>query len=199
MTVNDVNDFKRAWKSWHPHSPPVGYMMRGNREPNWLRLHSLPLSKRYAETPLERDIPITRHNEVAAEVLGLNQKCWLAQSCWVTPAGMSEFSNEQLMFSACRDYQSSWSFRFLEDHDDDIEHAWDVHAAMTSWEMGKFDSLLWACANEEAAPIIWTSDNTGVVFAPYDGGIDLFLEDERQVERLSEKYSSWLSTRPDGL
>jgi hypothetical protein len=194
-----MNSFKIAWQSWHPFSSPVGYMMRWTDEPYWLRIHSLPLSKRYAETPVEREFLISLQNELAAEVLGLGQSCWLAQSCWVTPGGFHEITDEQIMFAACRDFQLTWAYRFIVDEEDGLEHAWNVYAAMTTWERGKFDQLLWAVANEKAAPVVWMSNETGVVFAPYDGGVDLFLTDQAQLKRLSAQFADWLPSSTEGL
>lgn len=194
-----MSNFEQSWKCLHPNSYPVGYMMRGAGDPNWLRFHSLPESKRYADNPDERVLLLARHNRIAAEVFGNGSPLWLVQTCWETPEGMCEASDTQEQFRACRDYDLAWAFRFLVDEDDEDEHAWNVHAAQTVWADGKFDELLWDIANENAAPTIWMSASTGAVFAPYDGGIDLFLPTQELVQRLRASYPEWLSDHPEGL
>ena len=99
-------------------------------------------------------------------------------------------------FQAQRDYAMSFSFGFCED--DFPEHAWHVYAAATHWEPGKFSELLLSIADEKAAPTLWLSAS-GVVFAPYDGGIDLFLPTLPAVERLRMAHPTWLSKHPEGL
>jgi hypothetical protein len=100
---------------------------------------------------------------------------------------------------ACRDYSLTSAFRFIVAVDDDEEIAWDVHAAQKVWECGKFDDLLWDIANDQACKTLWMSVSIGAVFAPYDGGIDLFLPTQNMLQDLRSKHASWLSKHPRGL
>ena len=40
---------------------------------------------------------------------------------------------------------------------------------------------------------------TGSVYAPYDGGADLFFPTGWERDLARERYDGWLSSRPDGL
>ena len=70
-------------------------------------------------------------------------------------------------------------------------------AVQTSWSPGRFDDLLLAVADEKARPRLWMAAN-GAIFAPYNGGVDLFLPDVTQVQRMSERQGLALaaSSRP---
>jgi hypothetical protein len=46
---------------------------------------------------------------------------------------------------------------------------------------------------------MWVSATTGAVFAPYDGGTDLFLPTADDVASLKREFSDWLSDHPGGL
>jgi hypothetical protein len=191
VPVGEISEFERAWMQWHAGYFPVGYMLRLAGKRHWLRFHSLPLSKRYADTDEEREILLARQNELAADVLGVGHPCWLVQTCWEAVEGRREITDPEVMFRACRDYQLSWSFRFVDDMEDG-EGAWNVHAAKTTWSAGAFDALLVARADDMAAPTLWMSASTGAIFAPYDGGVDLFLPSREMKRDLKARRADWL-------
>lgn len=193
-----MHDFEQAWKLRYPNSFPVGHMMRDADEPNWLRFHSLPYSKQYAESAKEKKILLARQNKLADEVLVPGNPIWLVQACWEARKGVREASIADEEFRACRKYGLAWSFRFLVDEGDDEEHAWNVHAGRTVWRTGEFDELLWAIADDQTRAI-WMSVPTGAVFAPYDGGVDLFLPSQQMVQELRLRHPMWLPDNPEGL
>lgn len=182
-----ASSFEAVWKARYPRTEPVGYMMRQALTPHWVRFHSLPESKRYAETAQERAIILARQNALARETLGADQPCWLVQA-----AGDSD---------ACTrlEYDLRFIWGFVPDDDDDEPVAWRVYAAPTVWRDGCFDSLLLEIADDGQWPTLWVSSVTGAVFAPYDGGVDLFLAGEQQVLDLKRAHSHWLSNHPEGL
>jgi len=194
----EISEFEPFWRLHHGRLKPVGYMLRAEGAPNWVRFHSLPLSKRYAETSDEWATLIARQNELAAEVLGENQPCWLIQSHWQTPEGLVDVADEHDPFWATREYQLTSAFKFAEE-DDDEAMEWLAYAAQSVWKRGRFDRLLRDRADERAGPTLWMSKSTGAVFAPYDGGVDLFLSAPSDVEAISARHADWLSTHPLGL
>ena len=186
-------DFGVAWKGQYPNCEPVGYLMRQAGAPNWLRFHSLPHSKRYPETDQERETLLARQNELAIEVLGSGEPCWLAQTCWQS-SGKGELQDS---LGARREHALSFAFRFTDDPGSD-EVVVSVYAAQTSWTKGRFDKLLLAIADERGRAL-WMSASTGSVFAPYDGGVDLFLPNPSAVEDLAAKHAAWLPSHLEGL
>jgi hypothetical protein len=190
-----MDDFEKAWRGFYPSCYPIGYMMRSAGAEHWIRFHSLPQSKRYADSDDEVRTLLHRQNELAREVLG-STPCWLVQTCWETPRGSVEVSDEKVAFSACREFKLSFSFRFIQE---DGEVGWNAFTRLTSWGDRTFDGLLLAIAGERAAPTMWVSNDTGAVFAPYDGGVDLFLPMAASVESLKSKHADWLSRHSKGL
>lgn len=69
--------------------PPVGHVLRSAIAERWLRIHSLPHSKRYAETEPEYDELLRRHNELALEVLGPRNPALLVLHAWGNAADFS--------------------------------------------------------------------------------------------------------------
>lgn len=191
-----MKGFRTAWDAAHPGCNPVGYMMRAAGAPNWVRFHSLPGSKRYAETDEERQTLLARQNQLAGEVLGEGGAAWLVQTCWPMPWP----EGEDALFQAIREHGLTFAFEF-QDADDapDERRPWRAHAALVRWKSHAVDDLLWSIAEDRAGRTLWMSEQTGAVFAPYDGGVDLFLPSADAVSAMKSDHRSWLSTRPDGL
>jgi len=180
---------------------PVGYELRNAGAQHWVRFHSLPGSKRYPDTEAEWRLLLDRQNELAAAVLGENEECWLVQSHWdvtqdVTDVGFDEGNDP---FRAATDYALKAAIVTLRDPGTEFERRWEAFAGLKTWSSGRFDPLLRQIAADQAAPTLWCSADTGSVFAPYDGGVDLFLPDARRVRELAEHYPAWRSHHPLGL
>ncbi|WP_125899799.1 hypothetical protein [Brevundimonas sp. 357] len=188
--------FENAWTKYHAGQRPVGWMLREGGAKNWLRFHSLPASKRYADTNGERAILLARQNALAEEVLGADP-CWLVQTHWTTHANESDAADQYDPFRATRELGLDFVSTFLVD-DDEEDRPWRVYATQTNWSPGRFDDLLLAVADEKAGPTLWMAAN-GAIFAPYDGGVDLFLPDVAQVQRMAERHKDWLSPHLLGL
>lgn len=193
-----VNDFAAFWRAIYPEAWPIGYLLRSAGVEHWVRFHSLPLSKRYPETDEERALLLGRQNELAVAVLSEGSTCWLVQSCWVTPEGYTEHADEAEAFRETREYPLQQAFTFCEDDDEPVS-VWNVMATSTSWKRGAFDATLLRIADWQAAPTLWVSAKDGAVFAPYDGGVDLFLPAAAKVDELRSTYADWLPPTPDGL
>jgi hypothetical protein len=139
MTRSDLSPlpagFLDQWALWYPDCPPEGYLLRDEYPDVWLRIHSLPRSKRYAESPGEYAELLSRHNQVATDLLGSDARCAL---------------------------------------------------------------LLRAIADEETQALLVELDR-GQVYAPYDGGADLFFASTFERDLAKARYANWLSAREDGM
>ncbi|WAC47925.1 hypothetical protein OVA03_14645 [Asticcacaulis sp. SL142] len=197
-----MKTFHDAWQKFHPDSLPMGHLVRESENDNWLRFHSLPESKRYADTEAEMAIILERQNIIASEVLG-SRACWIASSLhileddakddehWVPETRRRNHNN------LCEKYQMSHSFYFR-DPDPDVEIDNDLFTALTAWQAREFDEVLRDIAGDMLTDTLWMSADTGAIFAPYDGGVDLILPDVSEIARLRTKYSDWLSSHPSG-
>src|SRR5712671_5847453 len=65
----DNLDIYKAFQSSFNNCPPVGFMLRDTHGDRWLRIHSLPDSKRYPDNQQESDELLHRHLKVAQFVL----------------------------------------------------------------------------------------------------------------------------------
>lgn len=194
-----MSEFADLWRAFHPNAEPISWLMRAADVRHWTRFHSLPHSKRYAETKEEYSTLLGRQNALASAVLGNGRACWMAQACWITPEGVVELADKGEMFRETRELGLKYAFSFGVDEGDDALATWDVMAAPVRWTQGDFDDALLRIADERAAPTLWISAESGAVFAPYDGGVDMFLPSEAEAKELRSKHADWLSSHPDGL
>ncbi|GAA1622656.1 hypothetical protein GCM10009733_019120 [Nonomuraea maheshkhaliensis] len=63
----DLPELSALWWSHWPDSPPIAHQLHGDRD-RWVRFHSLPEPKRYADTAAEYQILLDRYNTVLTEL-----------------------------------------------------------------------------------------------------------------------------------
>jgi hypothetical protein len=165
---------------------PIAHLMRVALPEYWLRIHSLPESKRYPENDAERTIVFNRYSQFGSTLLGEGASCLIIKSY-----ANGFYPNIELM------PELKWTpLHRIGDKDDGI---WDSWMARTTWQPLFFRSLLLAIADDKEAHIAFLSTVTNCVFIPYDGGADGFSFDPILLKRLSNEFASWKSSHPAGL
>ncbi len=184
----------KLWRtSFTSESPPTAFQCRYTLHNRWLRIHSLPSSKRYAESELEKAEILRRHNEVATHVLGDASPCVLFITCFHPSLDQETLAllPASLELSLVPELQS-----IDENEDDSTIH---IYAAELQWHRDSLDSLISAVADEEIEQIFFANLWRRTAYAPYDGGADLFLDSSSAVANTKHMWNSWLSFREDGL
>jgi hypothetical protein len=190
-----AQDFSTAWRRLYGDTAVLGFALRTLEIP-WVRFHSLPESKRYADSEAEFEVLLGRSNALGDQVFCGGSACWLVVNKYGPQdthlQAYAELIREYALLPA---FQVRWKFP-----GDDDEDAFDYHfhAGLLEWSAGAFDPLLKKIANDEV-DAVWMSAETGAVFAPYDGGIDLFPPTYDEAARLKAQFSEWLSDHPEGL
>lgn len=176
--------FEARFRSCFGATPPLGYCLRADHATRWLRLHSLPASKRYADTDAER--AEVRHRAFTAAAAVLRDAIWI-----VTPAYELETVRRLapgLTFTPAGRYEHPL-----------LDEPLDAHAAPTPWPHPDSAALVDEIASD-ATRALWFCAATGEVFAPYDGGIDLLAATPARAAALRATFPpDWFSRRPDGL
>ena len=83
------------------------------------------------------------------------------------------------------------------DMEDDFH--WVASALKVLWNAGEFSDLLFDISQVRTGPTLWFGRASGKVFAPYDGGFDLFPTTDAEVATLKQLHSGWLSPETSGL
>ena len=187
------DDFEAYWRKAFPDCDPAGYMLREQLPERWWRLHSLPLSKRYPDDENEMKIVLHRANAVASDILGNGAACWTVSSVFHKLEEKFQTKWEQKVQHP-HDMQRAFKWQAYDD-----EQVFHAYAGSCCWWPIKQNDLLSQLANDEARDILWISKKTDAIFAPYAGGVDIFMPPNEGVEDYKKKYRMWLSEHPDGM
>lgn len=82
---------------------------------------------------------------------------------------------------------------FIEDSNIVVGGCW------IQWSERAWDTLLRDVADWRVSSVILLNPGSGEVYAPYDGGADLFLKNPERVAELRQRWALCLSTHPSGL
>lgn len=170
-------------------------MLRASSRGHWLRIHSLPGSKRYPDDPPEREELLRRHNEMATEIIGAGEKATLFLQCY---PGEDELPANAEKFDWARTlkFLSAEQAQFFRDQD---MPDFLISAVPIQWTPGSLDELLLDVAEERVCSVTFLNERSGELYSPYDGGADLFLASKNRVDVLKKRWRTWLSEHQDGL
>lgn len=191
--MNSFAFFDR-WERWYPDAPPIGYLLRERHPEYWLRVYSLPGGQRYPRNSNDWAELLHRQFSTADAVLGPSSACVLV-------AGYLRGSAEGRAFAARYQLEELTllkSFPLGDDFDSD-DGPIDLWAAAQTWEPETFEPALRKRAEDLAPPFLLVAETTGNVFAPYDGGVDVFTPDAGMRNVIRSRLRPWLSPRRDGL
>lgn len=189
MTVRDI---EAAWRSQFGQFGPAAFLSRQAAPDRWIRIHSLPDSKRYPETDADRDEILCRHLAVAESVIG-DTECILFVTRFgpsIDPARASLSDLGGLPFLHLDDLSIS-----EEDEDDSIQ----FFAAPFIASPSNLRPLILAVANDTTGSVLLANFHRASAYAPYDGGADLFFPSSNQASAAADRWQSWLSSRQDRL
>ena len=161
----------------YPKCIPISWLLREANKEIWFRIHSLPESKRYPETPEEFEILLKRHNELASDVLGKEEILLF----WYGANVSGGISGEHVI-----SYNS-----------DDIET--DIYSKAIKWKPQKYNNYIKCVATEECSSSIFYAQSSGNIYAPYDGGADVLIQSPDKRKALKQKYKKWFSTQQSGM
>ncbi|MFF4879653.1 hypothetical protein [Micromonospora sp. NPDC000668] len=185
------------WEQRWPECPPFAHWLRGRYPDRWVRFHSLPGSKRYADNDSEYAIVLDRHYTVLSE-LGPGAVLLVVTSEWTEgPA-----TTPRMWLRRSEVAPSAWHWQtLLEDREDEPEYRiyTQLYAETVPWRRGAIDVLLRAVADDELANVILAPNDFRWLYHPYDGGADVILPTQEQRDALKARHPDWLSEQPSGL
>jgi hypothetical protein len=179
----------QSWKCAFEGALPAGFLLRKHFPDRWLRVHSLPDARRYPSCATEYEEILNRHNTVASYVLGEGSKC----SLFIARFGESHEWPDATFLPLVGDIPSHAIASG--DPDEPIQ----FFGLQVTWHRSVFDKLICAAADDKTGPILFANTATQTIYAPYDGGADLFFSSPTAIELAKLKFHPWLSAREDGL
>jgi hypothetical protein len=174
--------FFREWQKLYPSALPIKEHLNSLRFPNrWVRIHSLPLSKRYASDEAEWNSLLYRQNSVIDNLIPQGTSISFVIN-WV--------EEDNYIFKSF-DPQSLGIIQEAEG-----EPAYNSYLLETTWESHSLNPLLIMIADDMMRAFIIAPN---CLIGPYDGGMDVILKDPNACYAFKRRFKDWLSLRADGL
>ena len=180
-----IDEVLTAWHAEWGQTPPIAFRLR-DLHPGQIpavRFHSLPGSKRYAETDAERAEVLFRHHAVLTALAPPPQLIVIWP--WFTSDSAPAPSEGVL-------------WKVIENDDYFVVPAPDIYVRPYTYPSKEFDDMLSAAADWEVANVIVGPPDLHWLYHPYDGGADVIAATTQDRDRLRAEFSSWLSTHPQG-
>ena len=195
-----AEDFKHFWDSTYPDTIPIGNYFKHDYSDRWFRIHSLPNSQRYPSDQEDWKILLDRQNIILTDLLA-NESSILI----VTGDHHAEGYLELYPIDEVKSIKS-FTFTRLEPIDLHLLGPEQYEKGQTyipmftvqSWDAHKFDEVLKDIAEWNLEAFFISVHNQCIV-SPYDGGMDIILQDSQTRDFYRTKYEAWLSPRKDGL
>ncbi|MFJ9939069.1 DUF3885 domain-containing protein [Streptomyces erythrochromogenes] len=185
----------RLWQTHRPPGPLLPYELKTAYRKRWVRFHSLPESKRYAEDEAEYAVLLDRHNTVLDELFA-GGEAYVVTTDWAHPSDPTQYSDLR-----CSLHPEGTLWTTLDDTadpDPEFHTRWYFYADRRPWRRGCLDPLLRAAADDALAGIFVTDIGLGRMYHPYDGGADVVLATTEERDRLRHRHADWLSAHPSG-
>jgi hypothetical protein len=199
----NTNDFKQQWATHFGQTPLVSFCFRTELASRWMRIHSLPKSKRYPTNDAEWEILLMRQNSMITDVCGnaADEETRIHLLVENYYDDVSSFSIEML----APDLLKTLHFQALEPIDLEAMRP-DVFAdgqfvqptvAEILWKPHRFNDLLLHAAMEGLS-CSFVSFERASICAPYEGGMDCIFSTIEARDAAKSRYAAWLSAHPSG-
>ena len=187
-------DFSARWDGWYEDAPPLAFLMRPAYPERWLRIYSLPQGKRYPTGGFEYAELLRRHKAVAREVIGEGWACalLLLEVCRIMPNDLSVAAGLQTELQRLELPPELW-----EDDEGCFVEPMCLFGVGVVWNGDSFHGFMNAVADDKIEGLVVQLDS-GRVYAPYDGGADLFFADAEERDAARVRFAEWISPREDG-
>ncbi|MEU5881527.1 hypothetical protein [Spirillospora sp. NPDC047279] len=190
MTEDEVGALTAAWRArWG--GRPIAHELRGRHADRWVRFHSLPGSKRYAETEEEYGVVLGRHRSLLAE-LGADEGLYLIAG-YFAGARVGAAPDP-------RTHPGAVPWLTIEPDERSVfETPLTLCVSMASLERTALDPLLRSVADDELGHVIIGPPDLRWLYHPYDGGGDVIAPTVHDRDVLKSRHAGWLSAHPAGL
>ncbi len=183
------------WTSQVSEFAPIGHVLRRHFYERWTRFHSLPESKRYAETEPEHQEILRRHLAIASELFVQGEPIYVYRSRVYERKLRGKFKH-MLAGNQLREKMVRLPTGLDVRNEEDGYYC--VRALATSWTPAIFARLTRQVADWEESGVTFASPASKNIYCPYDGGMDIFPY-AKSPGILEAKFRPWMSSREDKM
>ncbi len=188
------DEFERHWSITYPDVPPVGYMLREKYPERWLRIHTLPESKRYPTSEEEYAEILRRHRTLLEDIIGPTSFVLVLTGYSETPLPVLSSAWLQSRYPDSRPFATHKM-----NGEAGSECYWHFFMVMQTWAPFAYDDLLRLVADDVLADVLFVRLDIANIYAPYDGGADIIVSSSSARDAMRQRYASWLSVESSGL
>ncbi len=182
-------------KNWHKWSDSA---ISDHREQDkWVRFHTLPESKRYADSEAELGIILARHRTLLSELHNTPNQLLVATSVWTTREEVPSVAQ-----AGYPDLQlEHWKTIFDNPEEEDVEFHRFQHLFVGEClaDAAVLAKLLDDIAEDRKRGAIIMPRDLKWLYFPYDGGADILFKSQAECDSLKMRHKDWLSSGPNGL
>lgn len=199
----EVSSQDRALRALWEHRWGLNPEDVGNLRPNsdrWVRFHSLPGSKQYADDEAEYQEILRRHRVLLEELASgeaAGTRLVVVVGSWSTtpvPAPL-----DAVTAGALPGAQYGWTV-LRDEPDQDDDGLWDhYYVDRLEPEGPVLDALLRVVADCWGMDVVIAPPGLEWLYVPYDGGADVYAASAADRNALRDRHADWLSSHPDGL
>lgn len=184
--------FKKLWDLSYPYLVPITHLYKIQYPTRWLRIHSLPSSKRYPANKNEEQLLLARQNQLFNDLIGSNNEFFIVIGLFDNQKMSKVYSQYDFQQFAQIDLSKQFPTEY-----DEISHYTCLFSAHY-WQDHNYDKMLLDIANDNSRAT-FVSFTKNILIAPYDGGVDIIFATPKERNLYKERYQDWLSHRDDGL
>jgi hypothetical protein len=192
-----MSELSEVWQRYLGDAQPVAHLLRDRFADRWVRFHSLPESKRHAETEVEMAVVLERHNRVIGRLAAGEKTLTLLSTGYSNSAlpGATDLGNDNPVRGA-----QLWRSVAMHQLSEDWEEPtyWHVFSSAVQPRSETLDCVFRLTAEDRASNVMLLSTR-GWLYHPYDGGADVIAPTQDERKLLAAEFSSWLSNHPLGL
>lgn len=192
------NSFQSQWNSLFLNKLPISHYLRQYFPESWFRIHSLPESKRHADTPAEYELLLDRHNKIITDCFVTGTSIFIVSGHYFSQSSNNEIYDPAFLFPYSFHTEKSINLKQANPENYDEDYFFRPYSIETTWQPNTHNELLKKIADDEVRAFI-VSFEQNIIVAPYDGGIDFIIFNDAKRNGLKDKYKDWLSPREDGL
>jgi hypothetical protein len=185
-------EFTTYWKNNFADCPPINYLLKEKFTDKWLRIHSLPESKRYPENNTDWDILLARQHKIFEDAFYKNDDIIVIANMYqIDDSDDFEFIYKQQCLENFN-WKNLPAINIFNISKQQIDKEVFIipHLSNFKFDAKIIEPILVAIAKDELR-LFFINPKTNTVIAPYDGGADLIYADTKTRDLYKEWYKEW--------
>jgi|GEM_PF-6720188 hypothetical protein len=191
------NSFRMNWNNNFPSALTYGLQLRDQYKEHWLRIHTLPNSKRYPDKSNHYKEILKRHDELMNDLFKPNSTLAVvtfgySETCIPVKPKEMDFISKDLSYLYSTPYE-------IDEENPTFNiywHGWFYFEQVTE---KKFDVILHKVIDNAIQNVYFVDPLCKNIYHPYDGGADIIFSENQNVKIWKEKYNDWLPNNSIGL